>query len=354
MKITTTKIAELAGTSRGAVDKTIHGRPGVRDEVRQRILQVIEQTGYVPPKERRPLPRPRATKRVAVVLPRLTNPYFVVLERNMEQIARTLPGLLLEFYHCDTTDIGGMAAVLTRLKQRGVDACLFRGVRSTRVREALDALGKPVIFMDSEVPGAQRLCMVGEDCRKSGRIAASLLAKSIGYAGQVAVITGMPEVSSHEQRLEGFLDVIRSDYPEIEVVERLYVQDQSAIAYDRTCRLLAEYSALRGICNLAGCSGEVGQAILENRRRRAVCLVCYNTAGDVAALIRKGIVTFSISIRPREQARILLETIHAYLYEDRPPAESWLKVPISIALDENIDSLTEDFGELAFCSEIAR
>lgn len=53
LKITTQRIAELAGVSRGAVDKTIHGRPGVRADVRRRILQVIQETGYVSPQERK-------------------------------------------------------------------------------------------------------------------------------------------------------------------------------------------------------------------------------------------------------------------------------------------------------------
>ena len=45
MKVTINKIAELAGVSRGVVDKVIHGRPGVRPQVRERVMQVIRQTG---------------------------------------------------------------------------------------------------------------------------------------------------------------------------------------------------------------------------------------------------------------------------------------------------------------------
>ena len=61
MKMTIRKIAELAGTSRSAVDKVIHDRPGVSEAVRQEVLRVIEQTGYVPLHERRTAgaPNPR-------------------------------------------------------------------------------------------------------------------------------------------------------------------------------------------------------------------------------------------------------------------------------------------------------
>ena len=77
MKMTIRKIAELAGTSRSAVDKVIHDRPGVSEAVRQEVLRVIEQTGYVPLHERRTAgaPNPRVHT-VAVFLPPLNNPYF--------------------------------------------------------------------------------------------------------------------------------------------------------------------------------------------------------------------------------------------------------------------------------------
>ncbi|MBR3867200.1 MAG: substrate-binding domain-containing protein, partial [Butyricicoccus sp.] len=289
---------------------------------------------------------PDRPKTVAAVIPRLTNPYFVALKARLEEVCRALPGLQLEIYPCDTADIVSMLSLLDMLAARGVDGLLLRGVTSRRLREKLDALALPVLFLDSEVPGADRLGLVGENCRKSGRIAASLLAKSIGGAGKVAVFTGMPEVSSHRERLDGFLDLLRSRYPDIEVLSPVYTRDRSAIAYERTGRLLTEHPDLRGICNLAGCSGEIGRAIFEQRPGRPVPLVCFNTAGDVADLIRKNIVTFSISLRPREQARLLLETMHAYLTAGVRPTSDRLYVPLAIAFDENPDSLIEDFGPL--------
>ena len=83
---------------------------------------------------------------------------------------------------------------------------------------------------------------------------------------------------------------------------------------------------------------------MDRQRRRAVRLVCYNTGDDVAALIRRGVATFSISIAPREQGRSLVQTIYHYLYNGKPPAADWIKVPITIAIDENVDSLEADFG----------
>lgn len=345
MKLTTTKIAELAGVSRGAVDKTIHNRPGVREDVRRRILQVIEETGYIPLSERKKERVQTADKTVAVILPRLSNPYFAVLKRYMEEICAFMPALHLEFYPCDTTNVRELLSVLDELADKPIDGYLFRGVRSEQIRETLDRHNRPVIFFDSDVIGANRLCLVGEDCVKSGRLAASLLAKSIGCRGQVAVISGSMDIPSHQQRMNGFCDVMREEYPDIHIVRQFYTQEQSAVAYQQTTRLLEDFPHLAGVCNLAGCSGEIGQAILERRAKQTVSLVCFGTASDVSALIRKKVVTFAINLQPREQARILLETMYAYLAQGKQPENTFIHTPIAIALDENMDILTRDFGE---------
>ncbi|MDO4175750.1 MAG: LacI family DNA-binding transcriptional regulator [Eubacteriales bacterium] len=343
--MTTTKIAEIVGVSRGAVDKTIHGRPGVREDVRERILQVMEETGYVPLSERKKVQAKQSVKTVAVILPGPNNPYFTVLRRYLEELGALMPALQLVYFPCNTANAHEVLKILKQLKTQPIDGYLLRGVRSEQIRNELDQQARPVIFFDSDVPNADRLCLVGEDCVKSGRLAASLIAKSIGGAGQIAVISGSTNISSHQQRLGGFYDVMRSDYPDVHVVRQIYSQEQPVMAYQLTRRLLEDYPNLAGICNLAGCSCEIGLAILERRAKQTVALVCFGTDADVSSLIRKKIVTFSIGLQPREQARILLETMHRYLTQDKRPKESFIRTPITIALDENMDSLNEDFGE---------
>src|SRR5271169_1065689 len=42
------QIAELAGVSIGTVDRALHGRPGINDETRQRVLDIARKIGYRP------------------------------------------------------------------------------------------------------------------------------------------------------------------------------------------------------------------------------------------------------------------------------------------------------------------
>ncbi|MEZ4519439.1 MAG: LacI family DNA-binding transcriptional regulator [Chloroflexota bacterium] len=46
--LTLETVAEMVGVSRSTVSRVINGQGGVREDVRQRVWQVIEETGYQP------------------------------------------------------------------------------------------------------------------------------------------------------------------------------------------------------------------------------------------------------------------------------------------------------------------
>lgn len=55
MSITLETIAKLAGVSRGTVSRVVNRQPGVKQAVRDKVLAVIEETGYVPNPQARSL-----------------------------------------------------------------------------------------------------------------------------------------------------------------------------------------------------------------------------------------------------------------------------------------------------------
>lgn len=343
MKMTIRKIAELAGVSRSAVDKVIHGRAGVRPEIRERVRQIIVETGYVPIHERKAAePEAKREQTIGIIIPSLSNPYFRSLKCGMDSLAAAMPDLHLEYRYCEASNADGILSAVEQLERLDIALYLIRGIRSDRLRDKLNAMEKPVIFIDSVVPEADRLCFIGEDCYQSGRIAASLLAKTVQPNGKIAVIGGSPHVSGHKLRVEGFMDAIRSRFPGMQVVEQIYSQDQGVIAYKKACTLLDQHPDLCGICNLAGHAGEVGQAILDRHRQSSVKLVCYNITRDIAALIEKGVVEFSINIAPYRQGRLCIEVASQYLFNGIKPPKKFIQTQVSVVLDENMTALLEE------------
>ena len=346
MKVTIRRIAEMAGVSRGTVDKVVHKRSGVGDEVRSRVQSIIDEYGYTPnhpPKKEQVLPKPFV---IAVIMPSPANQFFSNIRRGMENACSRIPEgqIQLEYFYCDAGNIQEILSILDYLEGRGVDGIAMRGVRSDQLRERLNSFGRqkvPVVLFDSDVSGARRLCMVSEDSYRSGRIAASLLAKSIGESGEVAVIGSSPENENSQLRIQGFRDVIHEKYHKINIVKIVNALDQSVIAYEKTALLVERYPKLSGIFNAVGCAGDIGRALIDSHGLK-IKLVSYNFTPDVISLIRHGIVDFAIGLSPEHQGSHVVEVLVDYLAYGRMPRDIFIQTPVLIGLDENINLLAEN------------
>ena len=69
MRATIKMIAEKAGVSIGTVDRVLHDRPYVKAEVRERVLQVMEELEYRPNRMASALAMSGTARRLAFIQP---------------------------------------------------------------------------------------------------------------------------------------------------------------------------------------------------------------------------------------------------------------------------------------------
>lgn len=62
MSITLRQVAKLAGVSLATASRVINNRPGVRPEIRERVLLVVREQGYQPNQVARSLAAARVRK----------------------------------------------------------------------------------------------------------------------------------------------------------------------------------------------------------------------------------------------------------------------------------------------------
>lgn len=113
--------------------------------------------------------------------------------------------------------------------------------------EQAQTLKIPVICFDSGVDSNIPACTVATDNKAAAAAAADHLAAAIGQAGQIAVICHDNYSATGIGRRDGFLDRIRSTYPQITVVEVVYGQGDVAESHDLALDLIGRYPDLRGI-----------------------------------------------------------------------------------------------------------
>lgn len=85
-RITMRQIAARARVSVGTVSHVINSTAGVREPVRRRVLEAIEHLGYQPSLLARGLRRNQTTI-IGVIIPDISNPFFPLVVRGVEDIA---------------------------------------------------------------------------------------------------------------------------------------------------------------------------------------------------------------------------------------------------------------------------
>ena len=91
-------IAEKAGVSRGTVDRVLHNRGRVDRDVAEKVMLIARELSYRPNRAGQALATKGRKRRIAVVLPSLTNPFFLDIKKGMEMAAEE-NNMDLSFFH---------------------------------------------------------------------------------------------------------------------------------------------------------------------------------------------------------------------------------------------------------------
>ena len=193
----------------------------------------------------------------------------------------------------------------------------------------------PIITYDSDIPNIDRLCFIGEDSIKSGRIAASLLSKSIGLSGDVAIFLGSKKVRTHQLRAQGFIDYLKEKTPDINVIDIFETFEQRIITQDLTKNIIAKNPNLKGIFNVASGSEDIASIIHENNAN--IKMVTYDSSPAIKKYIKNGTIDYTITLSPLRQGYLALQTLFNYVFFNESPTKDTINVQLSIGIDENID-----------------
>lgn len=209
MTLTLEEIAQLAGVSRSTVSRVVNDHPSVRDQVRDRVWEVIHETGYQPHAAARSLVT-RRTRIVGVIIPEavttlFTDPFFSHLLCGVTQTCNSQRyHLMLSLFSHPT----GQEEMYRRLVRSGhLDGVV---VASTRMDDPLIArlLEDRVPFLMVGRHPDERVSYVDVDNVGAARMAVEHLIR-LGHR-RIATITGLLDICSGEDRLEGYLQALEA------------------------------------------------------------------------------------------------------------------------------------------------
>ncbi|RWZ55208.1 LacI family transcriptional regulator [Halobacillus fulvus] len=195
-------VAKLAGLSRTTVSRVINDQPYVTEEKRQRIIQAMRDLGYVPNSSARRL-RSQRTETIAVLLPRITNPFFGNLIESMEEKASEwgYQVIVCQTHGSKKKELD----YLQLLKTKQVDGVIMASVVN-EWEEILPYLESGPIVFCNEYMDEEKVPMIHMNHRQASYEATCHLIEQ--GCRQIAYITGGPLSYLSTERRRGFQDAL--------------------------------------------------------------------------------------------------------------------------------------------------
>lgn len=340
MKVTLKQIAEIAGVHRSTIDKVLHDREGVSDEVRQRVKKIIDELGYMPNIIGKALACQNKPLLVAVLL--LKVDALEEIKVGMEEAFGEYKnfGLEIEYYLTNDFDEVEQLNTINLLKNKKISGLIISPIDNVNIKNAINEMvdkGITVVTINSDIPESKRMCFIGQDMMMAGRVAGELMGEILNGHGKVAIITGSGKLLCSSERKKAFKTVVSDRYPGIEIVETIETYEQRIVAFQKTLSLLEKVDDLNGIYITCGSVGEIGKAVRLMNKANKVKIISFDLYPEIVELVKEGIINFTIGQDLFGQGYKSLKVLFEYLFFNKSPEAEHIKTSIDIRLKENID-----------------
>ena len=344
-KATIQMVAERAGVSRGTVDRVLNQRPHVKPELYQKIIQAMRELGYMPPKEEQAqalglhdiYPKPC---RLGILLPNWQGYFKKEIIRGIADAKK-----LLQDYHaevfveiCETDlpdeSLERMDSLLAKGVQ-GLAICAKDHISISDKVNTLNAQDIPVITFNSDLSGCQRLCFVGQDLIKSGRVAGELMSKYLDIDDTLLIAIGNPEFHAHRLRLQGFCERIYENGFSGGNLEIIETYNDYSLTYQKIRDVLSRIPDVCGIYmanhSVSGCAEAIRDAGMQGK----IHVISHDLTDSTKRLLKNREIDFAIAQNIYQQGYRPLLMLRAYIQSHESIEKE--ASPIEIICAENMD-----------------
>ena len=333
-------IAELAGVSRGTVDRVLNHRGSVNEKTAQKVNEIARALNYKPNPAGLTLAAQKKNLKLGVILCPTSNLFFAAILENVEAKA-----IELSTFNC--TVVVKQVAFNEQMQLKTIDLLLEEGihglalspVNTPAVRDKVDELvdrGIPVITFNTDLENSKRLAYVGSDYFHGGETAAGLMRLMTHGPIEVGIITGSADVLCHSERIAGFTRIIKENCPHIHIVDIVYCNDDEIESYEQTQKLLSKHPEINALFFAAGGFYGGCRALKAMGLNGKISLITFDAIPSHSSLLEDGTILASICQHPEIQGSKPLEILFIYLVSGILPEKEYLYTDIDIRIRENL------------------
>lgn len=310
MAITAQKIAELAGVSRGTVDRALKNRPGVNPETKQKILYIAQKYNYKPNLIGKALVYSKHTITIGVILNSVGNSFFDEVKNGIAQAEKDYSDYGLKI---NLTEIKGYNAqdLISALDNLPPDTknVILTPVEDTELTEKINGMianSVNVITLSSDISELNRLSYVGCDYLKSGETAGRLVGLLSGGNAKLCIVTGSSLHNGHRMRVQGVRNIV-CEYDNISIINVIENNDDNDRAYFAMKDVLQKNNDIDFVCITAGAVTGTLKTIKESNRKIKVC--SFDDTETTRKAMLNGEILATVCQQPFEQGYNAVKSI---------------------------------------------
>lgn len=331
-------IAKALRISIGTVDRALHGRAGVSEVTKARVLQMAHHLGYKPNLAAQALKLNRRLS-IGVVLPKHISHFFDPLRAGIRAAANNVVGMQvnLEFHEYPRIGSGDTEAIEDALRQH-YDGMIFLPGDARKfdplIRE-LTQSGTAMMCVGSDAPNSERVGSVAVHAYISGAVAAELLAHKLTGKANVAVFSGELFTLDHAEKLRGFAETLAVLAPHLTLLPVLESHERPRKAYQQAISLMQNKDRPEGLYLSTANSMPVLKALDELSLMGKTQIVTTDLFQQLIPLIESSKVLATMYQRPYTQGKIAFENLLSYLMKETT-AQTAVRLPPHVVFRSNL------------------
>lgn len=285
-------------------------------------------------------------KRIAVI-PKGTSHLFWVSVRAGAMAAGEKYGVdVLWNGPAQETEYGRQIQIVDSMIAQRVDGIALAATERKALVQSIDraaSLGIPVTIFDSGVDTTNFMTFLATDNYEAGKIGARELGRLLSGKGKAALLMNAPGSTSTMDRERGFDDVMKSEFPGIEVAARQYGLSDRSKAMTAAENILTAHPELNGIFASAEPSS-VGVSLALKSRGLAgkVKFVAFDSSDTMIEDMKAGVIDGMVVQDPYHMGFEAVKTLVDKLNGTTPPK----RIDLSARLIRRDDLNKEDVQQL--------
>lgn len=217
--------------------------------------------------------------------------------------------------------VAGIEGALAKQYDGIVVVPIFDGTARI-INEATES-GVPVFNIVAEgAAPSNRLAFIGQDAILAGEQIGEFIAEKMGGKGKLGVITGYFGATQHTQRMNGAVDYLKANAPEIEIVGPFENKDKAEEAYSLVQNMMTSNPDLSMVYVTAGGPFGAAKAVKDLGLTGKVGVVGFDHTPDNMQYLKTGEMVGLLDQAPYQQALDASVMLYNYLVAGtEPPAK---------------------------------